>query len=109
MKGQESKTKEKAPDLTVAGLVINWKGRDYSIDVDRVLKAFDRADFGKVMGPHARYFVDIGGDLKSLEEILKAIIPVSEDEITGELAARASEMLRSLGFTVLDRHEHHEG
>ena len=97
-----------AADIAVRELVLEWGNNRYKLTADIVAKAFDKADYGDLLGPHARYFVDCGGDLKPLEEVFRQIVPIPKDRMPPEVAETVSDILRSLGFSVLDRRRHHE-
>ena len=105
---EDRKSNGDVPDLEVREVVLRWKDRDYRISVDSILEAFDRAGVDWVMGPHARFFIDIAGDLKPLESVFKELVPVDEKELNPEMAEKVSELFQSFGLVVLDRRGHHE-
>jgi hypothetical protein len=106
--GEKSKRNGEASALELKEVVLRWKDRDYRITIDSILKAFDKAGVDWVTGPHARFFIDIGGDMKPLESVFKQLVPVDENDMNLEMAEQVSELFQSFGFVVLDRHRHHE-
>ena len=98
-----------AGKLEISRLVVDWDGRTYEMTADTVLKAFEASDVGSLTGPHARYFIDLDGELKGVEAVFRQIVPVPEEEMTPEIARQASDIIRSLGFIVLDGRSHHSG
>lgn len=88
--------------------VLKWEGRTYEVSARTVADAFYKAGFGDFIGPHARYFIGLGGDLKSLELVLREIVPIPADMLTPEMAKLAGDMFEAMGFEVLDRRRHHD-
>ena len=94
--------------LDVTEFIVVWDKKKYRINANAVLKAFGKSGYKNLMGPNARYFLAIDGDLKPVEAVLRSIVPIAEDEINPRLIDTISEALRALGFEILDRHKHHE-
>jgi hypothetical protein len=103
----EQSNNGKPREISVRELTVSWNGKDYRINQENVIKAFDRAKYGDFTGPHARYFLEIEGELKTVESVFALIVPVPVEEIGGEKAARMASFFEALGFEVLDRDEHH--
>jgi len=106
--GENSKSNGEASALELKEVVLRWKDRDYRITVDSVLKAFDQAGIDFITGPHARFFIDIAGDMKPLESVFRELVPIDEKDMTLEMAEKISELFQSFGLVILDRHRHHE-
>lgn len=106
--GDSPKSNGEASKLELKEVVLRWNDRDYRITIDSVLKAFDKAGVDWVTGPHARFFIDIAGDMKPLESVFKELVPIEPNDMTLEMAEKISELFQSFGLVVLDRHRHHE-
>ncbi|HDS29865.1 MAG TPA: hypothetical protein ENN67_02350 [Firmicutes bacterium] len=94
-------------NIDVRELTINWNGKDYRLTRNSIIKAFDSAGYGDFAGPHAKYFIDLDSELKTVESVYSQILPISKDEISEELTKRMVAIFQSLGFLILDRDRHH--
>lgn len=97
----------KAGDLSVIEVTIEWDGKTCKVNSTNVLKAFERAGFGDFSGPHARYMLDIDGQLKTAEAVFSEIMPIEREEVSVETLRQIADLFESLGFDVLDRDKHH--
>ena len=100
------------PNLSPVGLAIDGvsvclDGKKYRLTREHVLKAFERAHAGDVMGPYARYVLEVGEDLKTVESVFRELVPVSKDRLGQAELELIAEVFRTLGFEVLDYREHH--
>jgi len=86
---------------------IRWNGNSYRLDLDGVIRAFEKAPTKHVTGPYARYFVEIEGDLKPVVDVVVAIVPVPLDELGNEKVRMFKEIFEAMGFRILDRQKHH--
>jgi len=96
-----------ADGFTVVGVTLEWSGVKFKLDDSTVVKAFYDADIGEVLGDNARWFLELDGEMKSLEEVLVKIVPFERDEISLNILELFASTVESLGFSVLDRREHH--
>jgi len=94
-------------NLSVVAVTLEWSGKKFKLDIGTVTDAFYNAPYGAVLGPNARWFIEFDGDMKSMIEVLKKIIPVDGEEITKEMLELFTDAVESLGFKVLDRQAHH--
>ena len=108
MRSRESGNDPEAPGIVVTELILSWNNHEYPVNGDIVRKAFDKSGCGAVSGPHARYYLEVSDDIKSMEEVFMHIVPIPHDEFSLEMANLANEIFEALGFTVLDRDKHHE-
>ena len=92
-------------ELGVGEICLNWQGKQYRLTHESVMKAFDRAPIGDIVGPHARYYLEMDGDMKSVESVFREIVPILKESVSPKQAILIAEIFRSLGFPVLDRRE----
>ena len=97
----------KPGDLSIIAITLKWDGKTHKVDSKLVLKAFERAVYGDISGPHARYVLDIGGELKTVESVFGEIVPLEREKVTHETSRQIADLFESLGFEVLDRDKHH--
>jgi len=105
---ENEKEVDGSPRINVTEFVLAWEGRTYRINADAVLRAFEKSGVGEVMGPHARYYLTVDGDMKPLEDVLRVLVPIPREKITQEMSRLLSQAVGALGFEVLDRHQPHE-
>jgi hypothetical protein len=91
--------------LDITDISVSWKGASCRLTREAVLKAFNRAQFGN-QGSNPRYFMEIDGDIKSVDSVFREIVTVQENLDESE-AAKVAHAFESLGFDVLDRRKHH--
>jgi hypothetical protein len=87
-------------EISISEVAVSWGGKIYRLTNERVLKAFDSAPSGNAM---ERYFVEIDGDMKSAISIFREIVPIPKDRINESIASMISQVLKTLGFEILDR------
>jgi hypothetical protein len=93
--------------LELTEIAINWDGKCYRITGEAIARAFDKSPAGDITGPHARYYLQIDGDLKGLESVFRSIVPIPKEKLTPDIATQICEMVQSLGFIILDTRKHH--
>ncbi len=97
----------KAGELSVIEITIEWAGKTCKVNSSKVLKAFERAGFGDLSGPFARYVLDIDGELKTAEAVFTEIVSIEREDVSVGTLSRIADLFESLGFDVLDRDKHH--
>jgi hypothetical protein len=95
------------PSLDISAVTLKWEGKTYQLTRDSVMKAFDRASEGEFIGPGARFFIEIDGDIKSVEAVLRQIVPGINGSLNGRTPELFASALKTLGLEVLDKRESH--
>lgn len=93
--------------LAIDGVSIFLDGKKYRLTYEHVLKAFEKAPDGDVMGPYARFFLEVGEDIKTVDSVFRELVPVSRDRLGQKELKMLAEVFKALGFEVLDSREHH--
>jgi hypothetical protein len=104
----DRKSETGAVGLGVDEIAVRWEGKAYRLTYEGLLKAFDRAQVGDLVGPHARFYVELDGEMKSVESVFREVVPMGKDGVKAEQATLVAGLFRSLGFEVLDRRLCHE-
>jgi hypothetical protein len=98
---------EKSETMEISAVTIEWQGKKYQLTAGAVEKAFERASFNVGGGSLARYFVEIGHDIKPAMSVFRELVPVPDEFLMNGESVRVASILRTLGFSVLDRRQPH--
>lgn len=93
--------------LSVDELKLTVEGKQISVDRDKIIKAFPKAELTDFSGKFHRYYVRIDGDMRSVISVFNVICPVERDLLTESVVHKIATVFRTLGFEVLDSRSHH--
>lgn len=106
MSEQQAEILSRDREFLVREIPVLWNGKLFKLTADSVLKAFERSDSGDPVGPKARFYLEMNGEIKSVLSVVKCMIPVKDEELTDESVEKFAKMFEVLGFSVLDRRDY---